>query len=141
MNKITDQIWIGNSQDAKNAEALRAQGIRNILNVAEDLPAALTWKDGFTHYHVGICDGPNEPELYEGALQVLRFITKDSGRKVLVHCHEGRSRSVFITAAHLVKHCNHFNLTTAIDHIAACGRPVAVHNGHPESFPPSLYQP
>lgn len=142
MNKITDQIWIGSSLDARNGEALKGAGIRNILNVAEDLPAQLGWKDGFTHYHVGLCDGPNDPELYTAALAVLRAITKsDSSQRVLVHCHEGRSRSVFVVAAHLVKHCNHYNLTTAIDHIKACGRNVAVHDGHPESYKPPLYTP
>lgn len=98
MDQITDNVWLGNSQDAKNADALRAAGIICILNCAEDLPPALGWRDGFRNYHAGLSDGPgNCPLLYHAARNIL-YSLMSRKMNTLVHCHEGRSRSAFISA-------------------------------------------
>ncbi len=135
MNKITQQIWIGPSSAAGNREALQREGIRYILNCAEDLPAQLGWKEGFVHFQCGMTDGANHPSLYRGALCILDAITHDPENKVLVHCHEGRSRSVYVVALHLVEKSKFtMSIQEAIQHIKIMGRDVKVADGHFKSF-------
>jgi protein-tyrosine phosphatase len=103
MNKITDKLWLGNSSDANNVDGLLANKITAILNVAVDLPTR--WEYPFDPYvvaHCGLVDGPGNPTaLYSSAvLQLLGLI--EQGHTVLIHCHEGRSRSPAIVLAYLL---------------------------------------
>lgn len=137
MTQITPQIWIGSSRSASTAGLLDVHGIRNILNCAVDLPPELTWRGGFKHYHVGLVDGDgNHPALYAAAVSVLDAITADPGAKVLVHCHEGGSRSVFVVACHLVRKQMHPDVISAIEFIRKCGRDCFVKNAHIAAFSP-----
>jgi len=136
MNQITAKIWIGNSSDARNAEALKGADITHILNVAEDLQPELGWRNGFTHFHCGLRDADNDVRLYEAALKILAFIA-GSEKKVLVHCHEGSSRSVYIVACHLVQEVGFPDVKMAIQHIKAKGRNADVKQGHLDSFQPT----
>ncbi len=135
MNQITPQIWIGSSSDARNAEALKAADITHILNVAEDLQAELGWRDGFTHFHCGLRDADNDKGLYEAALKILAHITA-SLKKVLVHCHEGSSRSVYIVACHMVREMGLLDVKAALELIQSKGRDINVKKGHMDSFKP-----
>jgi hypothetical protein len=132
VNQITEQIWIGSSQDAKDLGAIRAAGIDSILNVAEDLQPALGWKDGITHFHVGLRDNSNAPSLYKAACYVLDALV-DSGKKVLVHCHEGRSRSPYIVALYMTnKKPDAFNhsIPATITFLKSIRPQIEVHPGH-----------
>jgi protein-tyrosine phosphatase len=136
MHKITDRIWIGSSQDARNADALRAEGITSILNCAVDLPPALGWRDGFKHYHVGLVDGPGNGRLLYHAAASILFHLMDS-EKTLVHCHEGRSRSVFVVAMTLAQklHEGHLSMIPKMVEFVRSMRPTAeVHPSHLELF-------
>lgn len=134
MNQITDQIWIGNSGDARNADALRAAGITHILNVAEDLVPHLGWKEGFTHFHIGLRDDTNHHSFYVSAIQALIGIVR-LGHKVLVHCHEGRSRSVYVVACYLSQNSENASIEDNVALIREKGRDVKVAHGHFNSFP------
>lgn len=135
MNQITDNIWVGNSSDARNREALQSVGIGTILNVAIDLHPALGWNDKFVHYHVGLSDGENGREYYEAAVGILKNL--DSRNiKVLVHCHEGSSRSCFIVGCHLIRKGVVKDIAEAMELLATKGRPIKLHSGHIRSFSP-----
>lgn len=134
MNQITENIWIGNSQDARNASALKSAGITHILNCAEDLPPALGWKDGFVNFHCGLCDGENPSAFYRGGIEILKGILDGSDHKVLVHCHEGRSRSVYIVACYMVCSDISDDIQSALQLIMEKGRDASVHTGHAKSF-------
>lgn len=110
MNKITDNIYIGSSQDAQHRKPqLKAAGITAILNVARDLTNATTTHKEFQLYHVGIMDGGgNNQNMANAAFLVLSALLAD-GHKVLVHCHEGKSRSAGLVAAYLVRALGQFN--------------------------------
>lgn len=100
MNFITDNIFIGNSQDAKNKEVLEELGITACLNCAIDLDYACPVE----HYSkVGLTDGPaDQREKFVEAMNELDILL-ESGHRVLVHCHCGVSRSVAVVAAWIAK--------------------------------------
>jgi protein-tyrosine phosphatase len=90
---ITDEVAIGNSQDSIRADNNQFDAV---LNVAIDFDLM----DGFKWRHkVGLLDGPgNDPLMFASAVILLHSLVR-RGKKVLVHCHEGKSRSVMVVAA------------------------------------------
>ncbi len=136
MTQITDKIWIGNSQDAKNIQALKDAGITAILNCAIDLAPALGWKDGFKHYHIGLVDGPGNGRLiYHAAASILYHLMESE--KTLVHCHEGRSRSAMVVAMALASklHEGHMSMIPQMIDFVKEKRPIVdIHPAHLELF-------
>lgn len=116
LNKITENIYIGSSADAQHRKQhLRAAGITAILNVARDLTNATTTHREFEMYHIGIMDGGgNNTLVAKAACSVLEALVAD-GHKVLVHCHEGKSRSPGLVAAYLVKQGKFNDVEEAIE--------------------------
>lgn len=95
------KLFIGNSSDARNLDAIKANNISAILNVAEDLNINIQYPDGVRLYRVGMSDGMNNPrDLFYAAVLTLRGLL-EKGYTVLVHCHQGRSRSPSVVAAML----------------------------------------
>lgn len=93
---ITDRICIGNSQDGKQVDP----AIDAVLNVAVDLDIPLVGGNVYRH-KVGLVDGPgNDDFLLLSAVLVLHALNKRYNR-VLVHCHEGKSRSVMVVSAYV----------------------------------------
>lgn len=90
---ITDEVAIGNSQDAINADNKQFDAV---LCVAIDFDIM----DGFKWRHkVGLLDGPgNDPLTFASAVILLHSLVR-RGKRVLVHCHEGKSRSVMVVSA------------------------------------------
>jgi protein-tyrosine phosphatase len=105
MDKVMDNLYIGSASDALHRkDQLKANGVTAILNVARDLTNTTTTHKEFKLYHVGLMDGSgNDQGLYIAAVQVLESLLR-AGETVLIHCHEGASRSAVITALYL--HCN-----------------------------------
>ena len=100
MTKITDNIWIGDSNDAVHAD-LQNHGIDGILNCAFDLQGMRGWTDGIHYAQCGLIDGPGNSmaSYYSAVLQLAHMIAM--GKKVLVHCHKGESRSVAVVIYYL----------------------------------------
>lgn len=92
---ILDNVAIGNSQDSNSVKNGQFDAI---LNVAIDLDI----KDEFKWRHkIGLLDGPgNHPDMMIAAVLVLHALV-NSGKRVLVHCHAGKSRSVMITSLYV----------------------------------------
>lgn len=134
MNQITDQIWLGGSDSTGDASRLRSLGIRHILNCAEDLNDRLGWSDGFTTFHCGMRDGSNNPRLYHAAASILGAIVEDKSNKVVVHCHEGRSRSAFVIALHLVERGMFSDTHAAEEFLKAKRHIVCINDGHRRSL-------
>jgi protein-tyrosine phosphatase len=116
MDKITDNIYLGSSQDGLHRkDKLKAVGITAILNVARDLTNTTTTHKEFEMYHVGIMDGGgNNQNMANAAFLVLSALLSD-GHKVLVHCHEGKSRSAGLVAAYLVRQGKFNDVEEAIE--------------------------
>jgi hypothetical protein len=101
MHKITNQIWIGNSQDACHSTPLKEAGIDAVLNCAFDLFGQRGWDHQLHFAHCGLADGPGNPlsSYYSAILQLCSLVKL--GKKILVHCHKGESRSVAVVIGYL----------------------------------------
>ena len=102
MIKLTDTIWIGDSQDEGYADIYSEQ-IGAILNVAHDMHATRGWMHGIEYAQVGLIDGPgNHPSAYHAAILSLAYLLKRH-KAVLVCCHGmGRALSVVLMYLRLV---------------------------------------
>jgi protein-tyrosine phosphatase len=89
----TTNLWIGCSQDARQVNPDNSI-FSAVVNVACDLENPLCSK--IRRYQAGLIDGPgNTAVQYEIAAQLVTSLLS-SGHKVLLHCHEGRSRSAAV---------------------------------------------
>ena len=128
MDKITEHIWIGNSEEAKDRESLQAAGIRSMLCLDGCMTRVGAEKIGVERVEVvELIDGAgNRPEVFVRAVRLLRELTEKHS-PVLVHCYAGRSRSAAVV-------CNFFmreqgdSLTEAMRRIT-CKRKVAIAAG------------
>ncbi len=94
MIQFTHNLWVGNSNDAMIAD------VGCILNVAKDLRGVHGWPK-VQYIQVGLVDGPGNPHhLYYAAVMALDTLM-NTGNKVLVHCHEGKSRSVTVALMYM----------------------------------------
>jgi protein tyrosine/serine phosphatase len=99
MNKIRSNIYLGNSQDAKNFKLLKEMGVTAIINCAIDLDSPKS--TDFVQVKYGLLDGPgNSTEALLCALQALDKLVQ-ANSTVLVHCHVGMSRSAIVVAKYL----------------------------------------
>lgn len=105
MNYITDNIYLGSQQALYQVEELRRHGITHILTVHDEyVPVDI--KDNFYHKHCVIADNPSESlmKVLPEALTFMNSIGKND--KILVHCAQGRSRSVSIVIAWIMQRYN-----------------------------------
>lgn len=104
MDQITDNIFLGNSYDARHCKHyLVENGITAILNCAKDLDNPyISSKDGFETAQCGLLDSKDNTRFaaYSAVYQLVNLINRK--HKVLVHCHEGRSRSAMVVASYLL---------------------------------------
>ena len=96
-SKITDKIWIGDSQDARYPPS----EVSAILNCAHDLQPVKGWNDKIHAAHCGLIDGPGNQlsSYYSAVMQLGTLVGFD--KTVLVHCHAGQSRSVSVVIMYL----------------------------------------
>ena len=98
-NQITDSLYIGGAQLTNVAKKLREMGITSVLKLYESPP---DWPPGFIVYNVPHPDGV--PISATRIARHIKFITQEigAGRKVLVVCSAGISRSSTAVLAYLV---------------------------------------
>jgi protein-tyrosine phosphatase len=138
MNKITEKIYLGSSQDAQHRKReLKEAGVTAILNVARDLTNATTTHKEFEMYHVGLMDGGGNATLMAFAAMMVLHSLLESGHTVLVHCHEGKSRSAGLVSAYLFGHQDHPEYSTfeeAEDFLRTCRPRVDVNKDVKQLF-------
>lgn len=97
-------VYIGNAGDAAWSEPLVQQGFTAVLNVATDLMSPMDINP--IRLKVGLTDGPsNSLDAYIMASDLIEYLLK-RGHKVLLHCHEGRSRSSAVATLWLARREN-----------------------------------
>ena len=100
---ITDQVAITNFFSAHNKEILAENGIRAVLCLDRDLQGDSPAARGIECLRlVHMIDGPNETVVFKEAVDALEELILEHGR-VVVHCRAGRSRSIAVAAAYLMK--------------------------------------
>ena len=98
MDWVTDQIAIGNVDDAVNRRQLEKVGITAVLSL-HWFPAPVL-DEPLVQCQVVLDDGPGTTvELLHEAICALDALLIE--HKVLVHCMEGASRSPFVVACHI----------------------------------------
>lgn len=104
MTAVYDNIYLGDSADANNRDGcLDKCGITAILNCAFDLDRP---HYGRIQAICGLIDGEgNEYIAFHNAVEMLRHLLNQD-HKVLVHCHEGKSRSASVIVAYLAYYEN-----------------------------------
>jgi protein-tyrosine phosphatase len=101
---IEENIAIGNFQEAKDAEILQGIRIASALSLDGTLSGLKPQALGLKRIEVvRLEDGPgNDLRLFNLAVAALGELVRVAP-PVLVQCHAGRSRSVVIVAAYLMK--------------------------------------
>jgi hypothetical protein len=126
MDKITNEIWIGSSTDAKDRDSLRREGIRSILCLDGCLLGMKADELGVNHIEVvQLVDGRgNRPEVFLSAVGLLKKL-KIKHSPVLVHCHAGLSLSAAVVCKFFMK-VEGDNLQQAMRRITAKRKVVIV---------------
>ena len=104
MNFITDKIAIGDSFDAESIVGLRDQGIRSVISLNGQLMGVSAEQLGVEAL-LALSLGDSvlvDRDEFDLAVSTLERFAK-SHSPVLVHCTEGRSRSVMVVATHLMR--------------------------------------
>ncbi|CAI9118589.1 OLC1v1020179C1 [Oldenlandia corymbosa var. corymbosa] len=123
--KIEEGLYLGSLGAASNKSALKSLNITHILTVANSLPPVHA--NDFVYKIVDIPDR-EDVKISQYFDDCFEFIddAKKKGGGVLVHCFVGRSRSVTIVVAYLMKK-HGMSLSQALDHVRS-KRPVASPN-------------
>ncbi|CAD6214028.1 unnamed protein product [Miscanthus lutarioriparius] len=99
---IKEGLYLGSVGAAFNKEALKSLNITHILIVARSLDPVFPAE--FNYKKIEVLDSP-DTDLLKHSDECFSFIDEaiSSGGNVLVHCFAGRSRSVTIVVAYLMK--------------------------------------
>jgi hypothetical protein len=104
MDRITEDIWIGNFLDAQDRASLAGAGIRSMLCLDGCLAGSKAEDVGVERVEVVVLiDGPgNPPERFMRAVRLLGEMASRHA-PVLVHCHAGRSRSAAVVCKYFMQ--------------------------------------
>jgi len=94
--QVMENLWLGNKDDAQNAEWLKKHNIHAVFNCTKDVDFA----PGVKQYRFPIDDHEDDVEkmTHEAPRIVKRILKEMEHGPVLVHCVEGRQRSPAVVA-------------------------------------------
>jgi len=124
--EIFRNLFLGNKIAAKNKEWLLNNNVKYILNVTKEVKNFFENSgEGFMYKKIRVTDLDNENLLryFDEASNFIRA-GLESGKGVLVHCSQGRCRSVAIVMAYLIRDLK-WDLKTCFETIS-----VKLHNVH-----------
>ena len=99
MDKITNNIWLGNIASAKSIINIKSLGISKILSVLENEAPKYNREDNLWQYIIKVEDSPQQNIIqYFG--ESIGFIEGDDN--ILIHCMGGSSRSPTIVLAYIM---------------------------------------
>lgn len=130
-------IYLSSSHAARVEQILKQHNITAVINLAQDLNDP--WWGGLLSIKIGLTDGSsNSSSTYHLAVSTVLQLLLD-GHTVLLHCHEGRSRTAAI-ATMIISRLEGISLEEAFKYVTKY-RPLCAHmnEGHWEhinSSPP-----
>ena len=128
--KGIDHLCIGSIGSIVNNLGLREMNITHTICVAAGVEAPksdILLELGIIHCDFGVQDKSNVDisSIFEDCFNLIESV-KDANGRVLVYCFQGKSRSVTIIAAYLMKYYG-YNFISALDLIRET-RPLAMPN-------------
>jgi len=104
---ILDHIFLSSHVVSQSAKVLKNLKVNFVLNVTNDLPNKFENSQDIqiSYCRIPIIDDNSQP-IGHTFNEAFSFIerAKSTGSNVLIHCAQGRSRSVAITAAYVMKY-------------------------------------
>ena len=99
INKITDKIYLGDIDGAREVDYLKKQGIKHIINLAGNVFSP-TYEEGlFIRKNIDIMDFCVQ-NIFQYFKECIDFI--ESSKKIYIHCAAGASRSPTIVIAYIM---------------------------------------
>jgi protein-tyrosine phosphatase len=143
-NNITENIFLGNYQAAKDKQFFKDKKIKAVLNCTKstDIPNHFTHMKDIEYMRIPVDDSLKEKDfelMYEYMPSIVEFIHKHANiakNNILIHCWAGRQRSAIAVAAYLVAKRNmtpHQACKYVLDK-----RPEAFHHGLSLNFDQAL---
>jgi len=105
MTQVANGLWVGNLDEAFDKNVLKTAGITHILNVASELE--FTERVGMIYDKIAVDDDSYEANIetiLPCALSHIRTVIQNGGI-VMVHCLEGKSRSICVVLAYMIIDC------------------------------------
>ena len=99
INKITDKIYLGDIDGAREINYLKKQGIKYIINLAGTMFSPEYEEGLFVRKMIEIMDFPKE-NIFQYFKECIDFIEKAD--KIYIHCMAGVSRSASIVIAYIM---------------------------------------
>lgn len=114
MNKVRDYMYLGSCRAACNYAHLREIGITHIINTAHGMLRKFgrNWKSvppGFHYLPIDLADKSSQSiaQHFEPCFDYIEAARREAGEgktpKILIHCVQGKSRSVTIAIAYLMR--------------------------------------
>mgnify|MGYP002049279686 FL=1 len=116
-NEILPNLYLGSEENASDVIWLKVEGITHVLSIQGqpiDVARLPDVSDAMRRWHehavrtlfIRLPDSPTAPifEHFEAAAQFINGALDAPGRKVLVHCGRGISRSASLVIAALMRH-------------------------------------
>ena len=121
--EILPHLYLGNEGVARCHAALKNNVISRILNVTSHIPNCFE-QEGILYKQIPVEDLP-DVDMTQHLEEALQFIEEArlQGEKILVHCHAGRSRSVTVILAYLMKF-HSYSLYGALEFVQQCKQDV-----------------
>lgn len=107
-NKISNHIFLGNFQAAKDKDFFKEHKIKAVLNCSKDIPNHYAHHKNIEYMRIPVEDSLKQKDydlMYEYFPVIVEFIHKHAHiqkNNILVHCWAGRQRSAISVAAYLV---------------------------------------
>jgi len=120
-NEILDDfLYLGNHSDSCNKMHLYQLGIRYILNCASELDNAHPQEFKYLRCIINDYDDEDITQHFQAAFDFMDEARRQDQR-VLIHCHQGISRSSTVLLAYIM-HVNKWSLQETFEHVR-CRRP------------------
>ena len=124
ISKITDKIYLGGIEGAKEIEYLKQEGITNILTLIGD--ESPDYEKGLFEREKLYVDDISREDLFKHFRFSIEFI--EESKKIYIHCFAGMSRSATIVIAYLMWK-NHLKFNDAFNFVKEKRKCIEPNNG------------
>lgn len=105
-DQVDEYIWLGSLGARQNKPLLRIIGIEVVIAVMDvDNRSSFEADEEFLDYDIELDDTP-QANLLDALRKLLIILEKERGKKILIHCVAGQSRSAALVIGYLMKKIN-----------------------------------